>query len=124
MAEEMGTLVTGFNNMLDNIQSHMDTIVREQEQKKDAEVTALRYQLQSLQHQINPHFLYNTLNIISFLALDGQSTAIRDFNQSLIALLRATLSDTRDVVSIRTEISFLEAYVGIMAYRATRISLP
>ena len=117
MAGEMSTLVTGFNNMVDNIQSHMETIVREQEQKKDAEVTALRYQLQSLQHQINPHFLYNTLNIISFLALDGKSAAIRDFNQSLIALLRATLSDTRDIVSIRSEISFLEAYVGIMAYR-------
>lgn len=117
MAEEMTTLVTGFNTMLDNIQSHLDTIMREQEQKKNAEVTALRYQLQSLQHQINPHFLYNTLNIISFLALDGKSAEIRDFNQSLIALLRATLSDTRDSVSIRSEILFLEAYVGIMAYR-------
>ncbi len=117
MAGEMSTLVTGFNHMLDNIQAHMRTIVQEQEQKKDAEVTALKYQLQSLQHQINPHFLYNTLNIISFLALDGKSSEIRDFNQSLIALLRATLSNTRDTVSIRSEISFLEAYVGIMAYR-------
>jgi len=117
MAREMSALVTGFNHMLDNIQSHLATIMREQEQKKDAEVTALKYQLQSLQHQINPHFLYNTLNIISFLALDGKSNEIRSFNQSLIALLRATLNNTQDAVSIRSEIAFLEAYVKIMSYR-------
>lgn len=117
MAGEMSTLVIGFNHMLDNIQAHLHTIVREQEQKKDAEVEALKYQLQSLQHQINPHFLYNTLNIISFLALDGKSAEIRSFNQSLIALLRATLSNTRDTVSVRSEIQFLEAYIDIMAYR-------
>ena len=117
MSEEMHTLVGGFNHMLDNIHAHLDTIVREQNEKKTAEVAALEYQLQSLQHQINPHFLYNTLNIISFLALDGKSAEIRSFNQSLIALLRATLSNTQDTVTVQREIAFLEAYVDIMAYR-------
>ncbi|MDL2214331.1 sensor histidine kinase [Clostridia bacterium OttesenSCG-928-O13] len=114
---EMATLVSGFNHMLDSINAHLATIVREQEEKKTAEVTALQYQLQSLQNQINPHFLYNTLNIISFLALDGKSDEIRSFNQSLIALLRATLSNTQDTVTISHELSFLDAYVHIMEYR-------
>lgn len=114
---EMATLVGGFNHMLDNIRSHMDTIVLEQEEKKTAEVAALQFQLESLQNQINPHFLYNTLNIISFLALDGKRQEIRDFNQALISLLRATLSNTQDTVSISHEVTTLEAYVRIMAYR-------
>ena len=114
---EMKTLVSGFNIMLDDINMHLETIVREQEEKKNAEVSALRYQLESLQNQINPHFLYNTLNIISFLALDGKNEEIRDFNQSLIALLRSTLSNTQDYVTISREINFLESYVRLMEYR-------
>lgn len=116
-AGELETLAFGFNHMLDNLRTYLEAIVREQEEKKTAEVAALQYQLQSLQNQINPHFLYNTLNIINFLALDGKSDEIRSFNQSLISLLRSTLSNTQDSVSISRELGFLEAYAHIMEYR-------
>lgn len=114
---EMGTLVNGFNNMLDNIRTNLDAIFTEQEKKKNAEVSALQYRLQSLQNQINPHFLYNTLNIVSYLALDGKCEEIRSLNQSLSQLLRSTLSNTQENVTINHELTFLAAYVHIMEYR-------
>jgi len=114
---EIEMLVHGFNTMLDNIKTNIDAIYQEQEEKQRAEVAALEYQLQSLQQQINPHFLYNTLNVISYLAMEERSEDIRSFVLSLNQLLRSTLSNTQDEVTVRQEIAFLQAYIAIMEYR-------
>ncbi len=114
---EIGELIYGFNNMLDSIRSNIDTICREQEEKQTAKVTALQYQLQSLQQQINPHFLYNTLNVIIFLAMEKRTNEIRSFVQALNQLLRATLSDPEESVPFQKELRFLVAYAQLMEYR-------
>jgi two-component system sensor histidine kinase YesM len=116
-SSEIEELAHGFNTMLDAIQANIATIYREQEEKKLAEVTALQFQLQSLQHQINPHFLYNTLNIVNYLAMDEQYEEIRAFIQSLNQLLRATLSNTHENVELEEELGLLRAYAHIMEYR-------
>lgn len=114
---EVGELIRGFNTMLDNIQSNIDTICQEQEEKKNAKVAALQYQLQSLQQQINPHFLYNTLNVISYLAMESRTDEIRSFVQALNQLLRATLSNSNETVTFRKEMTLLTAYAHLMEYR-------
>ncbi|WP_312641235.1 sensor histidine kinase [Hydrogenoanaerobacterium sp.] len=115
--DELGYLVNGFNRMLDDISRFVDAIYHEQEEKKKAEVAALKFQLESLQSQINPHFLYNTLNTVSYLSLKNRTEEIRELIQSLNTLLRSTLSDQSELVTVEKEIYFLESYVKIQNYR-------
>ncbi len=114
---EIVTLEHGFNKMIDSIETNIQTIYREQEEKKLAEVAALRYQLQSLQQQINPHFLYNTLNVINYLASEGNVDKIHGFLRALTRLLRATLSNTHEDITLMEEIAILKSYAHIMEYR-------
>lgn len=115
--DELAYLVNGFNHMLDDINAFIDAVYHEQEEKKKAEVAALKFQLESLQSQINPHFLYNTLNTVSYLALKSRCVEIRMLIQSLNTLLRSTLSNQNEMVPIKKELEFLESYVKIQSYR-------
>lgn len=115
--DELGYLVNGFNMMLDDISRFVDAVYHEQEETKKAEVAALKFQLESLQSQINPHFLYNTLNTVSYLSLKNRTAEIRELIQSLNTLLRSTLSDQSELVSVEKEIHFLQSYVKIQNYR-------
>jgi two-component system, sensor histidine kinase YesM len=114
---EFQYLISGFNSMLDDITRLVDAIYHEQEEKKKVEVSALKFQLESLQSQINPHFLYNTLNTVSYLAMRNRPEEIRELVQSLNILLRSTLSNQNDFITIEQEIGFLKAYIVIQKYR-------
>ena len=114
---EILTLEHGFNKMIDSIEANIQTICQEQDERKLAEIAALRYQLLSLQQQINPHFLYNTLNVINYLAVEGSVDKIQGFLQSLTRLLRATLSNTHEEILLMEEFSILKAYAHLMEYR-------
>lgn len=116
-ADELGYLVNGFNLMLDDINRFVDEICHEQEEKEKAEVAALKFQLESLQSQINPHFLYNTLNTVSYLSLKNRTSEIRELIQALNTLLRSTLSNQDELITIQKEVYFLESYVKIQNYR-------
>ena len=115
--DELAFLLTGFNSMLDDISAYINAIYIEQEEKKNADIAALKYQLESLQSQINPHFLYNTLNTVSYLALTERCDDIRSLIQSLNMLLRSTLSNNNEFVPVSKELSFLNSYVSIQKYR-------
>lgn len=115
--DELGYLVAGFNGMLEDISQFGEEIYHEQEEKKKAEVAALKFQIESLQSQINPHFLYNTLNTVSYLAMENRTSEIREMIQNLNILLRSTLSDQDEFIPIWKEVNFLEAYVCIQNYR-------
>lgn len=115
--DELGYLVNGFNLMVDDINRFVNEIFHEQEEKEKAEVAALKFQLESLQSQINPHFLYNTLNTVSYLSLKNRTSEIRELIQALNTLLRSTLSNQDELITIQKEVYFLESYVKIQNYR-------
>lgn len=115
--DELAFLLKGFNSMLDDIAAYIDAIYKEQEEKKNADVAAFKYQLESLQSQINPHFLYNTLNTVNYLALTGRCDDIRELIQSLNLLLRSTLNNNNEFVPVSKELTFLNSYVNIQKYR-------
>lgn len=119
--DEVGHLVEGFNSMMDEIAAFIKEIEDKQEDKKKAEIAALKFQLELLQSQINPHFLYNTLNTVSFLAMKNRTSEIRDLIQSLNMLLRATITNLNQFITIKDEIEFLKAYVRIQNYRYENI---
>lgn len=94
-------------------------------ESKEREVSAARLEtrltearLQALRAQINPHFLFNTLNAISTLALRGEGTEVTDAIGRLSDLLRRSLDDERDQeIPLSEEVELLDGYVEIMRIR-------
>ena len=74
-------------------------------------------ELKLLQAQINPHFLYNTLDNIIWLAEDGRKEEVEDIASSLSRFFRTTLSGGRDFIKIKEELDHIEAYLHIQRQR-------
>ena len=98
------------------------TIKKLMEESYEAKLKARDFQLKALQAQINPHFLYNTLDAIKWMILE-------DYKQDSIWMINAfsryfrlSLSKGRDVVTLRDELELIESYIGIMQKRFSNIS--
>jgi Histidine kinase len=84
----------------------------------EAQSLAREMQLRALRYQLQPHFLFNTLNAISTLVLDDQPRVARQMITHLANLLRSTLeSPDRDYVSLADEIAVTEEYLAIEEVR-------
>lgn len=103
---ELGQLERHVGDMGDSIARLMDEqLAREQEKRK--------LEIQMLQNQLNPHFLYNTLNSIKVMATLQGKTGIRNMIEALGRLLRANLSAQEDTVPLGSELELLDSYVYI-----------
>ena len=109
-ADEIGTLGKEFNHMLDYIEDLIAQVIEEEQQKKDAELEALQY-------QITPHFMYNTLFSIKCMVDMGKNEEASGMLVSFIQLLRSTLSNPNEFVMIREEFRVLRQYVEIQKFR-------
>lgn len=107
---ELGTIGQGINNMQDKILNLMDKRVADEKQRKD-----LEYQI--LQSQINPHFLYNTLNSIKWMATIQNASGIADMITALARLLKSVSKGTSSMVTVEAELSLLKDYFLIQKYR-------
>ena len=107
---EIGSLSRSFNLMTEEIQNLMRESAREQRAKR-------KYELRALQSQINPHFLYNTLDSIIWMAEWGKNKEVVTMTSSLAHLLRRTISNEQELVSIREELDCIEAYLTIQKMR-------
>lgn len=108
--DEIGQLVTHYNEMADK----MDELMQEQyalgQEKMGAE-------LKALQSQINPHFLYNTLDMINWMAQKNETDNIRSVVQAMSGFYRLTLSKGHDIVTIADEVKMCDAYMEIQRRR-------
>lgn len=84
--------------------SMMDKLKRSIEKQKNAEITAL-------EAQINPHFLYNTLDTINWIAIDKDEYEISNMITTLARILRYGISDSNGIVKIRDEVDWLRQYI-------------
>ena len=94
----------------EQIEKLMDEIIRQQNERRKSELDAL-------QSQINPHFLYNTLNSIKWMATIQGATGISEMTTSLSRLLKSISKGTSLLIDIREELSLLENYFTIQSYR-------
>jgi len=108
--DEIGDLETSFNHMLMKIEGLVDEKFKMGIEVKNAE-------LKALQAQINPHFLYNTLELITCKALKYKARDITELVKSMAQFYRLSLSRGRDIVSIGDEIAHIETYVFIQNQR-------
>lgn len=81
------------------------------------EVKAVEAQLNLLQSQINPHFIHNTLNTVSYLALKHNAKDIKDLITSFNILLRSSMSIDTVFISIEEELECVRSYLNIQKYR-------
>lgn len=107
---ELGQIGHGINNMSENIVTLMEKRVTDEQQKKD-----LEYQI--LQSQINPHFLYNTLNSIKWMATIQNANGIADMTTALARLLKNVSKGTTSKISLKEELSLVKDYFLIQQYR-------
>lgn len=108
--DEVLRLSNSYNEMTLRIQELMDQIKREQRELRKTEIRAL-------QAQINPHFLYNTLDSILWMCEKGNSQGAVQMVSSLSTLFRISLNRGREIVTIKEELTHAENYLLIQAVR-------
>ncbi len=109
-ADEIGELASTFNVMTDGMKKLLEQTRRDQQELNRAEINALIY-------QINPHFLYNTLDSINTLARRSGDARIATLITELSSLLRITLSGGREQIPLRSELQHVGNYLKIMQLR-------
>ncbi|GGG25677.1 cache domain-containing sensor histidine kinase [Paenibacillus abyssi] len=107
---EIGQLGRSFNKMIQQIDLLIGRIAKEEAEKKKAEIRALRY-------QINPHFLYNTLNSIRWMAKLNRTNDVDNAVTTLVHLLEGSLERKGVFVKLGEELELLEKYMIIQEYR-------
>ncbi len=108
--DEIGVLARNFNAMLEHIQQLMREKVQDEKRRHELE-------LLSLQTQITPHFLYNSLESVSALAQMGDNQGAFQMSRALSAFYRDVLSGGRNVVSVGEEVRLTENYLLIQSQR-------
>jgi len=108
--DEIGFLTGKFNAMIGQIEDLIEHTKQEQIQKREIE-------LQMLQAQINPHFLFNTLNCLKWTAAINHVPVVSDGLTALAELLRNTMVDKKELIPLREEINNIDNYIIIQRLR-------
>ncbi|MCF6335333.1 MAG: histidine kinase, partial [Spirochaetales bacterium] len=108
--DEIGEMGKSFNLMADEISTLLETIQEDQKALTSAE-------LESLTYQINPHFIYNTLDNVHMLARSSGDKKISQLILSLTKFLRISLSKGQMIISLKDEFEHVENYLKIQRIR-------
>lgn len=104
--DEARELSETYNQMVDEIGTYIDRLIHTEQEKRKAEIHAL-------QMQINPHYIYNTLASIKWLIWQGEADKSTAMIDAFISLLRNTISNTDEFVTVEQEIENLKNYAFI-----------
>ncbi|NLK22070.1 MAG: histidine kinase [Epulopiscium sp.] len=115
--DEIGDLIRSFNVMASKINSLINDVYKLQLQKKDTDLERVKAELNFLQGQINPHFLFNTLNAIMVVCVKNNYTNVVEIIKYLSKIIRRLLSWKEDMITIEEEINFTEMYLKIEKFR-------
>ncbi len=110
MENEFGELADDFNDMTVRIKQLVID-------NKDKEQAKRKFELESLQSQINPHFLYNTLDSIVWMAEAGMNEEVVKMTFSLSKLFRISINRGFEFVTIQQELEHIESYLAIQKLR-------
>lgn len=108
--DEIGLLVSQFNQMSQKIRQLVEENTRMEENKREMEIKMLK-------SQMNPHFLYNTLNTIKWMAIMKGEDSIVDCTSALGDLLQPLYRDNRTFWSLENEKNYIISFGKIMNYR-------
>lgn len=108
--DEIAYLATAFNQMLAQIGSMVDHLAAEKAAKKEAELNALQY-------QIRPHFIYNVLNSLRFAAMLQGAKNIGNLLADFVGVLQASLNRKGSFSTLDEELDVLKSYVRLQTFR-------
>lgn len=108
--DELDTIADHFNDMCAKLEEYIQKSYTAEIEKKNA-------QMQALQSQINPHFLYNTLESIRSEALIAGLVSVADMTEALATFFRYTISKVENLVSVEEELQNCMTYFKIQQYR-------
>lgn len=108
--DEFGELGSSFNHMTSRIHDLVETVYKIQIMEREAE-------LKALESQINPHFLYNTLATISWVARKENPTEVVKITNSLAKFYRLVLSNGQTLISVKEEVDIVASYLYIQKVR-------
>jgi two-component system sensor histidine kinase YesM len=109
-SNEIGELGKDFNIMVGEIKQLLRRVTLEQEQKRKSE-------LKALQMQINPHFLYNTLDSVIWMAEGGKQEEVIAMSSALARLFRLSISKGKEIIDVASEIEHVKNYLTIQKIR-------
>lgn len=108
--KDMAQIISTFNNMVEQIKRLIEDKERMEKEKYQEE-------LHTLQSQMNPHFLMNTLNTLKFMAISAHYTGMQDMVVALENILDAVLNRDGGFYTVKEELSVLQSYIYIMQFR-------
>lgn len=108
--DEVGFLAKGLNQMTENLQNHIQQVYIAEIRQRDAEIEALKTQIQ-------PHYLYNTLDVIRMTAITNDDNVTAEMIDSLSGQLKYLIGNTRDMVTLQAEIDSIRNYFKIIRIR-------
>ena len=104
--DEVGILINSFHNMMDEINRLIDEVYVNK-------IALKEYELKALQAQINPHFLYNTLSLINWKAIEADAEDISKITLALSTFYRTSLNKGKNVMSLSDELRNMRSYLDI-----------
>ncbi|MBR0138335.1 MAG: histidine kinase [Erysipelotrichaceae bacterium] len=107
---EVASLYRSYNNLIDEVNASFKEVQEVSRKQVDQ-------QFMMLQAQINPHFLYNTLNTISWMAKNNQNEDIDKMVVSLVRMFRNSINNNNPLITVDGEIEHVSSYLNIMQYR-------
>ncbi len=110
MPLEIEEIAANFNAMIEKIGELIRVAQEASTKQRNAEIAAL-------EAQVNPHFLYNTLDTINWMAIDRDEFEISDAISALAVILRYGIDDSNGIVAIRQEVEWLRHYVSLQRIR-------
>ncbi|ANX00633.1 histidine kinase [Thermoclostridium stercorarium subsp. leptospartum DSM 9219] len=115
--DEIGWLIIAFNKMITNINELINVVYKLEMQKKSMEIENIRAKYKYLQAQVDPHFLFNTLNAILVFCVKNNYTELSSVISSLSKLLKRLLTPGNDFITVSEEFDFIEKYLAIEKFR-------
>lgn len=115
--DEIGQLTVEFNSMISQIKALINDVYIADIQKKSMELERRKTQLNALQSQINPHFLFNALETIRMRSLMKKEHETARVIHSMAKSFRISLTWNRDLVTVREEMELVHCFLVIQQYR-------
>lgn len=114
--DEIGTVVKSLNQMLDEKEEMSLKVQESQKKMYETELAKKQLQILAYQNQINPHFLYNTLDCIRAMALCYEADGIAEIVMALSKVFRFAVKGEH-IVTVEEEVDYIKEYAKIIDYR-------
>ncbi|HHY22834.1 MAG TPA: histidine kinase [Clostridiaceae bacterium] len=115
--DEIGYLITNYNNMVNRMSELINEVYLTELDKKKEELARQKAEFQAMQAQINPHFLYNTLDAVNSYTLLNKKDSVSSIVDSLADMFRYAVKSPLELVKLKDEQNNVSNYLTIQKYR-------